>query len=73
MSETRTNDAAAADQADVVVCRHCLAKVRVRGDGRLVVHTYTLIVSRRAVTTVGHGSVKRRCAGSGRPAEEAGR
>lgn len=56
-----------------VVCRYCMRPVPVRADGRLARHTISLPVSRRAVTSVGAGAVKRRCSGSDRPAEEAGR
>lgn len=59
--------------ADLVVCRYCQAKVRVRGDGRLPIHHLTLPVSKRAVPAVGTGTVKRRCSGSGRPAATAAR
>lgn len=65
--------AARAAARATVNCRYCMRDVEVRADGRLKVHTVTLPVSARAVPSVGAGSVKRRCSGSERPAEEAGR
>lgn len=49
-------------------CPNCRRQVAVRVDGCFVVHFVTLPVSARAVPSVGTGSVKRRCSGSGRPA-----
>jgi hypothetical protein len=54
-----------------VTCRHCAQKARVRSDGTLAVHYLVLKVSARAVSSVGAGTVKRRCSGSERPAETA--
>lgn len=55
------------------VCRYCMRRVTVRADGCLAVHYLALPISPRAVPSVGAGMVKRRCSGSGRPAELAGR
>jgi hypothetical protein len=56
-----------------VTCNHCQQKAQVRSDGTLAVHYLVLKVSARAVTSVGAGTVKRRCSGSERPATTTGR
>jgi len=55
------------------VCRYCMKPVQVRADGKLARHHVSIPVSRRAVHTVGAGSVRRRCSGSERPAQTAGK
>jgi hypothetical protein len=54
-------------------CDHCARRKRLTADGLVPVHYLAIHVSRRAITTVGAGWVRRRCGGSGRPPREAGR
>lgn len=57
------------------VCPYCRRPVFIRTDGQLARHDVRLPISAKAVTTVGSGSVQRRCSGSGKPpkAERAGK
>lgn len=54
-------------------CQHCGRQKRLDERGLVVVHYLAINVSRRAVTAVGAGRVRRRCSGSGRPPREASR
>jgi hypothetical protein len=47
------------------LCRGCGRLKRLRTDGTVPEHAVAIAVSRRAVPTVGAGSVKARCSGSG--------
>ncbi len=49
------------------LCDYCAHLKRLRADGTVATHYVVLSVSRRAVPTVGSGSVKRVCSGSGKP------
>jgi hypothetical protein len=45
-------------------CDGCAGKKRLRDDGLVPIHMIGIPVSRRAVTSVGKGRVRRRCPGS---------
>jgi hypothetical protein len=48
------------------VCDGCGKLKKLDQAGRVIGHYYAIDVSRRAVTTVGRGRVRRRCGGSGK-------
>ena len=49
------------------VCDYCARLRPLRADGLVAKHYITLPISRRAVSTVGTGQVRRLCSGSGKP------
>jgi hypothetical protein len=53
--------------------QHCGRHKRLDERGLVVVHMLAIDVSRRAVTAVGAGRVRRRCSGSGRLPRETDR
>jgi hypothetical protein len=48
-------------------CSGCGKLRKLDRHGQVVGHYFAIAVSRRAVTTVGRGRVRRRCMGSGKP------
>jgi hypothetical protein len=48
------------------ICDGCAGLKRLRDDGTVPIHMLGIPVSRRAITSVGKGRVKRRCPGSGK-------
>ena len=54
-------------------CTHCAKTKRLDAAGLVVRHLLTIDVSRRAISAVGAGRVRRVCGGSGRPPREATR
>ena len=46
-------------------CDGCAGLKRLRDDGTIPIHMIGIPVSRRAVTSVGAGRVRRKCPGSG--------
>jgi hypothetical protein len=55
------------DTVTTDTCLVCGRLKRLDGLGLVVAHMLSIDVSRRAITTVGVGRVRRRCGGSGRP------
>jgi hypothetical protein len=47
-------------------CAHCARLKRLDAGGLVITHMLAIDVSRRAITTVGAGRVRRRCPGSGK-------
>jgi hypothetical protein len=54
-------------------CTHCAKTKRLNTAGLVVRHLLTIDVSRRAISVVGAGRVRRVCGGSGRLPREAPR
>jgi hypothetical protein len=54
-------------------CDGCGKLKRLDQAGHVVGHYYVIDVSRRAVTTVGRGRVRRKCGGSGKAPRRRGR
>lgn len=57
----------------VGTCQHCGRQKRLDERSLVIMHMLAIDVSRRAITAVGSGRVRRRCSGSGRPPREATR